>query len=64
MKTSELLKKFKQNDAPPPTKLWERLVWMAANLIKSAEMERHTYRKPKGKRQEDDRQMDLFNQHE
>lgn len=62
MKTSELLKKYKQNDLPQPNTLWEKLVWMAANLIRTAEIERHTYRKPKEARKKDYRQPDLFDQ--
>lgn len=60
MKTRKLLEKFKHDDVPPPNEPWQYLIWMAANLIRRAEMERHTYRKSKGKRKSDPRQMELF----
>lgn len=62
MKTAALLKQYKQNDLPQPTTLWEKLVWMATSLIKTAEIERHTYRKPRGSRPKNDNQPDLFDQ--
>lgn len=60
MKTIELMKKYKRDGGEEPSVLWERLVWMAARLVASAEEARHTRRKPNGKQNADDRQMELF----
>lgn len=61
MKTIELMKKYKRDGGEEPSVLWERLVWMAARLVASAEEARHTRRKAHGaKGKADDRQMELF----
>lgn len=58
MKTICLLRDYKREKQEQPTELWKRLVWMAAELLKTAERERNTAHKAH-ERIEDKRQMML-----
>lgn len=44
MKTDAMLRHFAHHDCVAPTTGWEKLVWMAAELVKRAQKERRTWR--------------------
>ena len=61
MRTEELMREYQQGRKPMPPDGWEKIVWLAAEMIKTAKVMRNTYRERKTKAPSPYKQEDLFN---
>lgn len=50
MRTDRLLRHYAHTNAPAPDEGWERLLWMAAELVKRSQKERRTWRELRKKK--------------
>ena len=55
------MREYQQGRKPMPPDGWEKIVWLAAEMIKTAKVMRNTYRGRKAKAPSPYKQEDLFN---
>lgn len=60
MRTEELMREYQQGSTPMPDSGWQKLVYLAAELLKTAKQMRNTLRTKREKRPSPYTQTELF----